>query len=269
MTAAWQAQRPSSGQRQPPGIGDPHPDNLDRPLASMHGLGRCGRQPVVRLLAGSPLGVTEAIMLAHGFTTEMLTVLVLAPGADRALPPWRGTSATQSRRLLAPVRPGVSTDDAAPVADHAQAERWHWHVIWPTVRAQDRPVVAQPAAHVERPHAVGAHVAEGHWRSRQPPWPLPAKAAVIADMVWRRQLTRTGQRRVRSKVRPSCSEPLFPVLRNRVPFGACFLGYFNAVPTDASAIEPGFTPYTFERVLCVASNGGANGHTCIFTKLKC
>jgi hypothetical protein len=28
------------------------------------------------LLAGSPLGVTEAIMLAHGFTTETLTVLV-------------------------------------------------------------------------------------------------------------------------------------------------------------------------------------------------
>ena len=30
----------------------------------------------LRLLAGSPLGVTEAIMLAHGFTNEMLTVLV-------------------------------------------------------------------------------------------------------------------------------------------------------------------------------------------------
>jgi hypothetical protein len=30
----------------------------------------------LRLLAGSPLGVTEAIMLAHGFTTEMLIVLV-------------------------------------------------------------------------------------------------------------------------------------------------------------------------------------------------
>jgi hypothetical protein len=30
----------------------------------------------LRLLAGSPLGVTEAMMLAHGFTVEMLTVLV-------------------------------------------------------------------------------------------------------------------------------------------------------------------------------------------------
>jgi hypothetical protein len=44
---SWQAQRPSSGQRQPSGIGDPHPDNLDRPLASMHGLGRRRRQPFV------------------------------------------------------------------------------------------------------------------------------------------------------------------------------------------------------------------------------
>jgi hypothetical protein len=30
----------------------------------------------LRLLAGSPLGCTEAIMLAHGFTTEMLDALV-------------------------------------------------------------------------------------------------------------------------------------------------------------------------------------------------
>jgi hypothetical protein len=36
---------PSSGQRQPSGIGDPHPDNLDRPQASMHDLGRRRRQP--------------------------------------------------------------------------------------------------------------------------------------------------------------------------------------------------------------------------------
>jgi hypothetical protein len=34
------------------------------------------RHRALRLLAGSPLGVTEAIMLAHGFTIEMLTVLV-------------------------------------------------------------------------------------------------------------------------------------------------------------------------------------------------
>jgi len=30
----------------------------------------------LRLLAGSPLGVTEAIMLAHGFTNAMLDAMV-------------------------------------------------------------------------------------------------------------------------------------------------------------------------------------------------
>jgi hypothetical protein len=50
------------------------------------------------------------------------------------------------------------------------AECRHRHVIWPAVRAQDRPVVALPAAHVERPHAVGAHVAEGHWRPGLRSW---------------------------------------------------------------------------------------------------
>jgi hypothetical protein len=34
----------------------------------------------------------------------------------------------------------------------------------PRVGAQDRPVVAQRTAHVERPHTVGAHVAERHLR---------------------------------------------------------------------------------------------------------
>jgi hypothetical protein len=32
---SWQAQRPSSGQRQPSGIGDPHPDNLDAARRSL------------------------------------------------------------------------------------------------------------------------------------------------------------------------------------------------------------------------------------------
>jgi len=32
-------------------------------------------------------------------------------------------------------------------------------------------VVALPAAHVERPHAVGAHVAEGHGRAGLRSWP--------------------------------------------------------------------------------------------------
>jgi hypothetical protein len=41
-------------------------------------------------------------------------------------------------------------------------------------------VVAQPAAHVERPHPVGAHVAEGHWRPGLRLW--SAKAAAVAHM---------------------------------------------------------------------------------------
>jgi hypothetical protein len=39
------------------------------------------------------------------------------------------------------------------------------------------------ALDIEQPHAVGTHVAEGHWRARQPPWPLSAKAAAVADML--------------------------------------------------------------------------------------
>jgi hypothetical protein len=47
----------------------------------------------------------------------------VAPGADRGSPPWRGASAAQPRRLLAPVRPGIGTDDAASGAHHARAVR--------------------------------------------------------------------------------------------------------------------------------------------------
>jgi hypothetical protein len=71
--------------------------------------------------------------------------------------------------LLQPIRSGIGTDDAAPGADHARAERWHWHVIWPAVGAQDRTVVAQRARHVDRLHAIGAH--EGDWR----PGPLSGR----------------------------------------------------------------------------------------------
>jgi hypothetical protein len=49
------------------------------------------RHRALRLLPGSPLGVTEAIMLAHGFATEMLTVLVrdglgVAPMPEQTAP---------------------------------------------------------------------------------------------------------------------------------------------------------------------------------------
>jgi hypothetical protein len=66
--------------------------------------------------------------------------------------------------LFQPVRPRIRTNDTA------WAECGHWDVIGPRVGVQDRPVVAQPAAHVERPHAVGAHVVEGHRRSGLGSW---------------------------------------------------------------------------------------------------
>ena len=37
-------------------------------------------------------------------------------------------------------------------------------------RSEDRPVVALPAAHVERPHSVSMHVAEGHRRASLRSW---------------------------------------------------------------------------------------------------
>jgi hypothetical protein len=57
-----------------------------------------------------------------------------------------------------PVQPCVCADDSA-----ARPECRYRHIIGPRIGTQDRPVVALPARHVERPHAVGAHVAEGHW----------------------------------------------------------------------------------------------------------
>jgi hypothetical protein len=70
-------------------------------------------------------------------------------------PPWLAGQALP-RRLLAPIRPGVRTDDSAPGAHHARPERGHRHVVGPGVRAHDRSVVAQRARYVERPHAVGS-----------------------------------------------------------------------------------------------------------------
>jgi hypothetical protein len=57
----------------------------------------------------------------------------------------------------------VGPNDAAAGAHHARTERWHWNFIRPRVGAQHRLVVANPTRHRERPHAVLAHVAEGHW----------------------------------------------------------------------------------------------------------
>jgi hypothetical protein len=62
--------------------------------------------------------------------------------------------------------------DQKDAASSKRPKRRHRHVIGPRVRAQDRPVVALPAAHFERPHAVGTHVAEGHGRSDLRSWSM-------------------------------------------------------------------------------------------------
>jgi hypothetical protein len=65
---SWQAHRPSSSQRQPSDIVNPHPDNLDRPLAARSGespsprLGDFRRIPEVRL----KIDVVQAIEIIKG-----------------------------------------------------------------------------------------------------------------------------------------------------------------------------------------------------------
>jgi hypothetical protein len=57
----------------------------------------------LRSLAGSPLGATEAIMLAHGFTNEMLDGLVrdgLATTDRRAMRAGRKPITVTSDRLI-------------------------------------------------------------------------------------------------------------------------------------------------------------------------
>jgi hypothetical protein len=57
--------------------------NVQRSISAEH-------RRVLRLLAGNPLGCTEAILLAHGFTTKLLALLVrdglatAQPGTMRA-----------------------------------------------------------------------------------------------------------------------------------------------------------------------------------------
>jgi hypothetical protein len=114
---------------------------------------------------------------AHNFTVARrggaweIQTLSLVPGtvicrrqaraAVRCSPPLE-TRQALPRRLLLPVRPGVGADDSASRAHHPRPECRHRHVIRPRIGAHDRPVVALPARHVERPHAVLAHVAECH-----------------------------------------------------------------------------------------------------------
>ena len=61
------------------------------------------RHRALRLLAGSPLGVTEAIMLAHGFTNAMLDALV-----------WDGLATAEQREM----RAGRAADQGYLADDH-------------------------------------------------------------------------------------------------------------------------------------------------------
>jgi hypothetical protein len=69
----------------------------------------------LRMLAGSPLGCTEAIMLAHGFTVETLGRLVLDGHATAPLRQCDGRSSsdTGQRRICRderrPLGPGAIT----------------------------------------------------------------------------------------------------------------------------------------------------------------
>jgi hypothetical protein len=55
---------------------------------------------------------------------------------------------------------------SATRADHRRPEHLHGHIIRPRRRTDGRAVVAVPARHIERPHAVRPHVAERHWLDR-------------------------------------------------------------------------------------------------------
>jgi hypothetical protein len=52
---------------------------------------------------------------------------------------------TLSRRLLPPVRPGISPDDAAPRAHHARPNVGTGNVVGPTIGAQHRLMMAVPS----------------------------------------------------------------------------------------------------------------------------
>jgi hypothetical protein len=103
-----------------------------------------------------------------------------------------------------PVSPFYMTG-SSPASHRARPELRYRHVIGPRIGAQDRPVVAQPAAygmlprvigglmvalptrHRERPHPVGAHVAERHWWPGQPPWPPSLPPAGVGPPIGTQQ----------------------------------------------------------------------------------
>jgi hypothetical protein len=80
------------------------------------------RHRALRLLAGSPLGCTEAIMLAHGFTVEVLRRLVL-DGLATATP---GTVQAGGRRVKVT---WLRITDVGRQASPARSRRGRWPEI--------------------------------------------------------------------------------------------------------------------------------------------
>jgi hypothetical protein len=85
-------------------------------------------------------------------------------GRRRTSWPWDGSAPVSPGRRRRPRRhfAGRQNVDHAAGADHARAEDGHGDVIRPEIGPQHRLVLANPARHEARPHAVLAHVAKRH-----------------------------------------------------------------------------------------------------------
>jgi hypothetical protein len=191
-------------------VGDRQPRHLDPPPRSHCPPFRC-RQPVPH--QGVEHRVREA-MRQH----DRLGGPVWGSGEQAQRPALIGReTALWAHRHCTPVsvsRAGCSSQfgrASAPMIPHRVhtmrgpndgTGTWSGHGSAP----QDRPMVALPPRHFERPHAVGAHVAQCHrvagwgsgscWGRVLMPvritWPLSAKAAVTADIIWCLFLTHCG-----------------------------------------------------------------------------
>jgi hypothetical protein len=70
-----------------------------------------------------------------------------------------------NRRPLIPIRARVGAELSATLATHTRPKRRHGNIIAKVIDVHDRlvPACRIGAIDYKRSHAVGAHVAEGHW----------------------------------------------------------------------------------------------------------
>jgi hypothetical protein len=139
---------------------------------------RCIRQPRAGLrgLARSP-ALMSCRTRANGRDAALILRRRCASNADAARRSGPGSIRSPSlhprqrlpRRLLPPVRPGVRA--TMPHRVHTMRRpNVGTAMVGPTIGAQHRLMMALPAGHRDRPHAVGAHVAECHWRPGLRSW---------------------------------------------------------------------------------------------------